>query len=234
MECGECPIRTRAVCSLCEPHELNALDGIKSYREIPAGKRLYEAGEPMEHVASVVLGVGTLSRTLEDGRRQMVGLLLPSDFIGRPGRAEALYDVEALTDLTVCRFERKGFERILGSTPNVATRLLQMTLDELDSARDWAVVLGRKSARERVASFLLILARRLGRQSGGEMLFQLPVTREAMADYLGLTLETTSRQMSALRRDGVIATEGRSAVRVPDLIRLAEEAGDDSDGVALV
>ena len=228
--CGDCPIRHRAVCALCEPDELAVLEAIKTYREVPAGGVAFRQGDPMTYVASVVSGVATLSRTLEDGRRQTVGLMLPSDFIGRPGRETYAFDVEAATDLLLCRFETKGFERVLSSTPHVATRLLQMTLDELDAARDWSVLLGRLSAREKVSTFILSLARRLGTAQGDGASFLMPLTREAMADHLGLTIETASRQISALRRDGVVETEGRSRIIIPDLGRLSEEAGDDADG----
>ena len=122
----------------------------------------------------------------------------------------------------------------MNTTPHIAQRLLEMTLDELDAAREWMLVLGRKTAREKIASLLSILARRdaslhLGVVSG-TMVFDLPLTREAMADYLGLTLETVSRQMSALKKDGVIVLEGKRHVTVPDFDRLLDEAGDDSDG----
>lgn len=233
-ECSGCPIRHRAVCSLCDEDEIDQLDAIKSYRDIPAGRPILEAGEPMRALSSIVTGVATISRTLEDGRRQTVGLLLPSDFIGRPGRDRSPFDVVATTDVTLCQFDRMAFERVMATTPHVATRLLQMTLDELDAARDWAVVLGRMTARERVSAFLLAVGRRMGRPQGGGLHFHLPLTREAMADHLGLTLETASRQISALRRDRVIVLEGRADVVVPDLARLAEEAGEDSDGGLLV
>ena len=109
-----------------------------------------------------------------------------------------------------------------------------MTLDELDAAREWMLLLGRKTAREKIASFLSIIARRDAslnlRTAKGALVFDLPLTRESMADYLGLTLETVSRQISALRKDGVIELEGKRHVIVPDFDRLLEEAGDDSDG----
>jgi len=124
-------------------------------------------------------------------------------------------------------------------TPNIAHRLLEMTLDELDAAREWMLVLGRKTAREKIASLLSIIARRDASLTANtpridHIVFDLPLTREAMSDYLGLTLETVSRQISALKRDGVISLEGKRRVTVPDMGRLMEEAGDDSDGGFLV
>jgi CRP/FNR family transcriptional regulator len=167
----------------------------------------------------------------------MVGLLLPSDFVGRPGRSTAAYDVTATTDLVMCCFRKKPFEELILSTPHISQRLLEMTLDELDAAREWMLLLGRKTAREKIASLLAIIARRdvsLNPRSKGPIVFDLPLTREEMADYLGLTLETVSRQVSALRRDGVISLEGKRHVTVNDFDRLLEIAGDDTDGGYLV
>jgi CRP/FNR family transcriptional regulator len=168
----------------------------------------------------------------------MVGLLLPSDFVGRPGRATAAFDVTATTDLVMCCFRKKSFEDMMLATPHIGQRLLEMTLDELDAAREWMLLLGRKTAREKIASLIAIISRRdLGlrpRAGGGPLVFDLPLTREEMADYLGLTLETVSRQVSALKRDGVIVLEGNRNVTIPDFNRLLEEAGDDTDGGMLV
>lgn len=233
-ECKDCPIRHRAVCARCDSDELEKLEEIKYYRSFEAGQTIVWSGDRMDFVASMVSGVATLTQTMEDGRRQMVGLLLPSDFVGRPGRNTAPYDVVATTDMVMCCFRKKPFERLVESTPHIAGRLLQMTLDELDAAREWMLVLGRKTAREKIASLLAIIVRRDASLHYGEarskVEIEVPLTREAMSEYLGLTLETVSRQMSALKRDGVIILEGKRRIIVPDVDRLMEEAGDDSDG----
>lgn len=236
--CSDCPIRHRAVCARCEADELVQLEEIKYYRSFEAGQTIIWSGDKMDFVGSVVSGIATLTQTMEDGRTQMVGLLLPSDFVGRPGRDGAAYDVVATTDIVMCCFRKKPFEQLMERTPQVAHRLLEMTLDELDAAREWMLVLGRKTAREKIASLLSIIARRDAslKPKGpvATMVFNLPLTREAMADYLGLTLETVSRQISALKKDGVIELQGKRHVTVPDMGRLMEEAGDDSDGGFLV
>ncbi len=233
-ECAECPIRHRAVCARCEADELSRLEEIKYYRKFEAGQTVIWSGDRMDFVGSVVSGIASLTQTMEDGRTQMVGLLLPSDFVGRPGRETAAYDVVATTDLVMCCFRKSPFESMMTRTPHISQRLLEMTLDELDAAREWMLVLGRKTAREKIASLLSIIARRDAsvnmRVADGPLVFDLPLTREAMADYLGLTLETVSRQISALRRDGVIELAGKRHVTVPDMGRLLDEAGDDGDG----
>ena len=234
VDCAQCPIRHRAVCARCETDELEQLEVIKYYRNYEAGQTIVWAGDKMDFVASVVHGVAALSQTMEDGRRQMVGLLLPSDFIGRPNRDHASYDVTATTDVQLCCFRRVPFQEMLVNTPHVSQRLLEMTLDELDAAREWMLLLGRKTAREKIASFLSIIARRdatlQSQVTSGRVAFDLPLTREAMADYLGLTLETVSRQMSSLKKDAIIELDGKRRIVVPDFESLLDETGDDADG----
>lgn len=234
MRCVECPIRYRAVCAQCESVELSLLEGMKFYRSFEPGQPIVWEGDRMDFVASVVIGVATLTQTLEDGRTQMVGLLLPSDFLGRPGRDHAAYNASATSKVVLCCFRRKPFDELMRTMPHIAHRLLEMTLDELDAAREWMLLLGRKTAREKIASFITIIARREAalRKSrpGGRMEIELPLTRDAMADYLGLTLETVSRQVSALKKDGVITLNGKRGVILHDFARLVGESGDDADG----
>lgn len=229
--CADCPIRYNAVCSKCEPDELLELEEIKYYRSYAAGQTIFFSGDRLEFVGSLVSGVTSLTRTMPDGRIQMVGLLLPGDFMGRPNRDTIECDVIAETDVMLCCFRRKPFERLIEETPHVGQRLLEMTLDELDAAREWMLVLGRKTAREKIASLLYMIAVRMASLQAGETdgaVFTLPITRETMANYLGLTIETVSRQMSALKKEGVIAFDERRDIRVPDLAALKAETGEDS------
>ena len=230
--CQDCPIRHRAVCAECDSDEFAILEIIKTYVTVPKGGTIAAAGEPLEHLSSIVSGCATISKTLADGRRQMVGLLLPSDFIGRPGRDTITFDIEAVSDVTLCRFERRSFEGLVGTSPNVSRRLLKMTLDELDAARDWQVLLGRLTARERIAHFLLSLVRREATAAGtaltdGPVSLTLPISREMIADFLGLTIETTSRQFTALRKDGLIETPSARQIDIPDVANLIAETMDD-------
>ncbi len=232
--CADCPIQHRAVCAYCEKTELLMLEAMKSYKTYNAGETIIMAGDEMEFVGSVVTGVASLSQTMEDGRRQMVGLLLPSDFVGRPGREYAAFDVEATTSVTLCKFARRPFEKMLEQTPRLRERMLEMALDELDAAREWMLLLGRKTAREKISSLLMIIAKRQNTlvqiEQASNLKFELSLTREAMADYLGLTLETVSRQINALKKDGVISLEKKRHVVVKDVNRLLNETGDDADG----
>lgn len=203
---------------------------MKSYRSFAAGDPILWRGEPLVFVASVVQGVASLSKTLEDGRTQMVGLLLPSDFIGRPGRGRIDFDVTATTDVTLCCFARKPFEVMMATTPHVAQRLMELALDELDAARDWMLLLGRKTAREKIATFVAMLARRSRTEREVRQgVLDLPLTRDQIADYLGLTLETVSRQFSILKKEGVIDFHDRRHLTVLNRAALHKATGDDAE-----
>ncbi|MGB3246454.1 MAG: Crp/Fnr family transcriptional regulator [Sulfitobacter sp.] len=204
---------------------------MKTYRSFQAGETILWRGEPVEYVASLVSGVATLTKTMVDGRTQMVGLLMPSDFIGRPGRIEIDFDVTAIVDVTLCCFERRRFEHLVDETPHIALRLMELALDELDAARDWMVLLGRKTAREKIATFIEMLTRRANSEAGavGQNI-ELPLTRDQIANYLGLTFETVSRQFSALKKDGIIDFSDRRHFMVTDLAALQDETGNDADG----
>jgi len=210
---------------------LDVLENIKTYRSYAAGEAILWRGEPFTFVASVVTGVAALSKTLEDGRTQMVGLLLPSDFIGRPGRREVAFDVTATTDITLCCFDRAPFEKLVEETPHIAHRLMELALDELDAARDWMLLLGRKTAREKIATFIELLARRSATDKPGRIdMLPLHMTRDQIANYLGLTLETVSRQFNALKKEGVIDFSDRKHLTIRDLPALQDATGNDSDG----
>lgn len=232
--CADCAIRHRAVCAYCAPSELEKLEAIKFYKSFSPGQEIVAAGEATDFLGSVVEGVVALSKTLADGRRQTVGLMFPSDYVGRPMRPIAPYDAVAVTPVRLCLFARARFERLLKETPALEKRLLEMTLNELDAARDWMLLLGRKTAREKIASFLVILARRAAalenRAPDDGLGFELPLTREAIADYLGLTIETVSRQFTALRKAGLIELADARSIVVPDYVNLLDAAGEDADG----
>jgi CRP/FNR family transcriptional regulator len=230
--CADCNIRYRAVCSTCDNNELSKLEEIKYYRTYDAGQPIMFEGDEMHFVASVVKGAATLSRSLPDGRVQMVGLMLPSDFIGRPNRETVGFDVTAIQKVTLCCFRRKPFEVMVETTPHIGQRLLEMTLDELDVAREWMILLGRKTAREKIAFLLALIGRRtadlhLAKVNDG-LQFEMPMSREAMSNYLGLTIETVSRQMTALRKEGIIILTGTRDIKIPDMARLKAQTGDEA------
>ena len=229
-DCANCPIRYSAVCALCDAEELAVLERIKSMADYDANAKILCAGENMDFVGSVVSGIATISQTLDDGRRQIMGLLLPGDFLGRSDRRESTFDITAVSRLRICRFGRQEFGRLLNESPAIRRRLMEMSLDELDEARLWMLVLGRKTSREKLASFFAFLVARQARVSGRfapqDEYFVLPMGRGNVADYLGLTLETVSRRISDFKQEGLIEMSSKRLVRIPDFDALLEESGD--------
>lgn len=227
-DCNQCKVRSRAICSALERGEIDALSRIGRRRTLAAGESLIWEGEDATLVANVIDGVLKLSTTMEDGREQIVGVAYPADFIGRPFGGTAGHSVTALTDARVCLFPRSDFDGFAREHPQLEHKLLRQTLAELDRTRNWMVLLGRKSADERIATFLLDMSTRLA--AGCDAVrpldeFDLPFSRQQVADILGLTIETVSRQFSRLKRDRVIDLPSRRSVRIVDRGLLEFQAG---------
>ena len=230
--CDECTVRNRVICAALDADEIAALNAIGRHRTLAPGESLIWEGEESLLVANVVEGVLKLSAGTQDGREQIVGVVYPSDFIGRPFGATTDHSVTAMTKARVCVFARGAFDAFARAHPALEHRLLEHALAELDRTRGWMLLLGRKSAGEKVASFLLELTERLG-DTGCEASFapddrrtlELPFSRQQIADVLGLTIETVSRQLTRLKTAGIITLPSRREVVIESLARLAEAAG---------
>lgn len=222
--CADCAVRDRALCASLDDGELEALNSLGRRRKLARGETLVWAGDEALVCANLISGVMKLSATTPDGREQIVGLAYPADFIGRPYGGEAEFTVAALGDCEICVFPRAPFEHVLAGHRQMERMLLDRTLAALDEARGRMLALARMSAREKVAGFLLDMADRAGgcrATAFGPVTFDLPLTRGEMAEVLGLTIETVSRQLSRLRREGAIALIGARGVTIRDRDRLA-------------
>lgn len=198
------------------------MSAVARQRRLKAGDVILRAEEEPPFFANIVSGAVKLSKTLADGRQQIVGLQFPPDFLGRAYRNRSPFYAEAASDVELCIFPKAGFERLLEEQPQLENRLFQNTLDELDAARDWMLLLGRKTATERVASFLALIARRnrpvacAHAAIAVDPTISLPLTRAEIADYLGLTIETVSRQLGKLRAAGILEAGPNRTVAVLD------------------
>jgi CRP/FNR family transcriptional regulator len=204
-----------------------------SYRRwYPAGQLIAGVSQSDDWCATVLSGVIKLSKLLPDGRQQIVALLFPGDFLGRPYRAEFPYAAETATEVHLCCYGRTYFEGFLQEQPELKQTFLEQTLDSVDAARDWMLLLGRKSAREKVAALLLTVLHRTAQPCADcehESCRQLtlPLSRTEMADYLGLRLETVSRQLKQLEATGAIKRIDPRRISVADAAALADIAGPD-------
>lgn len=227
--CAQCSVREKAICQSLSDTELDDINRIGRRQTIERGQTVLWQGDESLLVGNVIDGVLKLTSSSIDGRDQTLGLMFPSDFIGRPFGQKSNHSIVALTDAKICTFSRGAFDDFARDHPDLEHRLLQCTLTELDRTRQWMVLLGRKSATERVAAFLQEMATRLADEDAAEdepVRFQLPFGRQEIADLLGLTIETVSRQITRLREDGVIDTPDRRSVIVLDRDALDACAGN--------
>lgn len=229
MLCASCEGRNKGVCGALNCEQLVELAGASRKSAAGSGAALLGESERVGSYANILSGVVKLTKTLSDGRQQIVGLQFAPDFLGRPFRSESALNAEAATDVALCSFPKDAMERMMRESPELERRLYKQALDELDEARDWMVTLGRKTASEKIASLLLMIAHHAepaltaGRNC---VRFDLPLTRADIADFLGITIETVSRQLTRLRTDNVINIENNRHVIVPDLHRLKARAGN--------
>lgn len=225
--CAGCSVRDVSLCGALLDDELAALNGIGRRHKLGRGDTMMWAGEASRHCGNLLSGVLKLSAALPDGREQIVGLLYPSDFIGRPFAEAIEFSVSALTPSEVCMFPREPFEQILQDHPKMERLLLQRTLSSLTEARYRILMMGRASAREKVLAFLVDTALRARSRCPGTppnaLKFELPLTRGEIADLLGLTIETVSRQLADLRSSGLVKLEGARSVIVDDLALLTAQ-----------
>lgn len=228
--CETCVVRNRAICAALDNHEIEALSAIGRRRSVAAGESLIWEDDDSLLVANVIDGVLKLTTSTEDGREQIVGVAYPSDFIGRPFSQTSRASVVALTDARVCVFSRNDFDRFAREHPELEHKLLERTLAELDRTRAWMMLLGRKTASEKIATFLIDMSDRFGEVGCAPLKrpakrFSLPFSRQQIADVLGLTIETVSRQFTKLKQDGVIDLPSRREVEVLDRAALSALAG---------
>jgi len=220
--CAHCAVRDAALCAALADDELSALSTIGRRRTVPRGQVLSWAGEASMLCANLVAGVLKLTLSTGDGREQIVGLLFPGDFVGEPFAEDATITATALTEADLCFYPRVGFAAVLDAFPRVERLLLRRTMHSLEEARARMLALARASAGERVAGFLRDLPARLGADASRP--FALPLSRGEMADVLGLTIETVSRQLTALKSAGIIALAGARGITIVDAPALAARA----------
>jgi CRP/FNR family transcriptional regulator len=227
--CQACEARHKGVCGALSTNQLISLNKQSIRKRVEPGVELIGESLRAESYSNIISGVVKLTKMMSDGRQQIVGLQFAPDFLGRPFRSESGITADAATEVNICSFPKAMLDQMIRDTPELEHRLLEQTLKELDEARDWMLTLGRKTASEKVASFLYLIATHINPEletgaGAGAISFELPLTRSDIADFLGLTIETVSRQMTKLRNEEVILIRNNRHVEVPNLARLAESA----------
>ncbi len=186
---------------------LAALEPLATTIQVERDEEVVAQEDPATYCYQVVSGCVRTVRLMEDGRRHVGEFLFAGDMFGWDALDRHDFGAEAVTPVTLRRYTRQDLEQLADRDTGVARRLRELSSSRLRSGREHMVLLGRKTASERIASFLLEMATRTaGRDLRATI--ELPMSRSDMGDYLGLTVETVCRRLTRLRLDGTITMEG--------------------------
>ena len=212
-ECEDCSVRLLAVCSAFEDSELRALDALVRHVDFAPKMTFIHEGEPAASVYTVTDGIVRLYKLSGDGRRQVIGFAMPGDFLGLTMTELASFSADTIGQVSLCQIAQPDFAALITSNPHLLRKLHDIATHELVIAQDQMLLLGRRTAQERIAAFLLRMHERWARIHGPSVTFQLPMSRTDIGDFLGLTMETVSRVINKLAREKMILI-------VPDGVRL--------------
>jgi CRP/FNR family transcriptional regulator len=196
-----------------------------SLRRVEAKEFVFAEGDPTTHIFQVETGAVALYKVLGDGRRQVVGFAYPGDLIGLGAEGEHVMNAQAIKPTRLRCLPVASLNQIARSDPRLGFKLYEALARELAATRDLLLTTGQRSATERVVSFLLAFSRRNERNAQDPCMFDLPMTRADIADFLGLTIETVSRTFTKLKVQGLIELPQSSTVHIADLAGLRGLAG---------
>ncbi|WP_297369830.1 Crp/Fnr family transcriptional regulator [Acidocella sp.] len=207
--CDDCGARRHGLCDALSDDEVGFLFRAAQRQTLPAGTVFIEEGEPAAYFYNVNSGNVRLFKSLPDGRRQITGFAGPGHFLGLAATEKNVFSAETMEPVRLCRFSRAAMLSMFAEYPILERKLLDVAMHELVISQQQMLLLGRKTAIERIASFLLSWAERQDVCASGALpkphsSLTLPLSRTDLADYLGLTIETVSRSLSNLKREGLI------------------------------
>jgi len=215
-QCEHCNVRHRSVCNVIEADGLDRLASVAELRRVEKGQVFIEEGQSARDFFNITLGTAKIYKMLPDGRQQITGFAGVGHFLGLAVSDTYAFSAEAIEDTEMCRFTRPKLRGLLEEFPLLEKRLLETACNELVAAQEQMLLLGRKTARERVATFLAMRLNEAVACGDPPNRLTLPMTRLEIADYLGLTIETVSRTLSRFKQDGKIALPSRDEVEILD------------------
>lgn len=230
--CSECSLRTLCLPAGISGDDLAQLDRVvRSRMPLDAGDALFHAGDAFEHIFVVRGGCLRTAQPADDGAEQLIGFHLPGELVGLEAISDGRHylDAVALERTSVCAVPFTQLEQVASSVPGLQHQLLRIISREMAHEQRHLVALGRRVAEQRLAIFLFSLSQRLQAAGYPGEAFHLSMSREDIANYLGLALETVSRLFGRMAEDGVIAVERRD-IRILDRVRLSELAGQPDCG----
>ncbi|MBI5165331.1 MAG: helix-turn-helix domain-containing protein [Magnetospirillum sp.] len=223
--CKNCDVvREIAFCAALSHDEVRRLASIRCHAQLPAAFTVFREGDLADHVFSISTGAVKLYKLMSDGRRQIIGFLFSGDMFGLAVDGGYAYTAETVSPTQVCRFAHRKLDSLRDEIPRLEKKLFAMALKDLVTAQEQMLLLGRKTAKEKVATFLVQLSCRAQIQGLPPSPLSLPMSRADIADYLGLTIETVSRTFTHLKRDGAIGLPGPGHATLLDIAALKELA----------
>ena len=217
-------MRPLSICNALSWNEIHYIEKIMTTVTLSSGETLFDQGDAAKYRFNIVEGCLSIYKLLGDGRRQIIGFLFPGDFLGLSVDDTHAYGAEAVSGTRLCRFHRRDFDQLVDQIAALEKRLFGVASDELAVAQDQMVLLGRKSAKEKVVTMLLNFSKRAKSRTGNGNPIELPMTRQDIGDYLGLTTETVSRTFTQLKTSGMITVEPENRIRLNDIDALEEMA----------
>lgn len=227
--CANCVLPELCLRAGLSPEDVKQLDQlVYARRKIRRGEDLYRAGDSFGAIYAIRSGFFKSERVLKDGRHQIMGFHMPGEMLGLDGIGTGAYACNAVAlELTeVCAIPLSRVEELSHQVRDLAHRLHQIMSEEIVRDQRVMVLLGGKGAEARLASFLVDISHRFSARGYAPADFDLPMTREEIGSYLGLTLETVSRMFSRLQAENLIKVQQRH-IRVLDasgLERMLETA----------
>lgn len=207
---------------------VSLLQGLGTTLRFDRNQTIFSDGDSANFSYGVVSGAVRLCKLLSDGRRQIVDFCLPNDYFGFAWTDEYALTAEAASDVVLVRYPRRHIENLEQVSSNLREHLTALLHRNLSSAQNHILMLGRQTVRERVASFLLLMLKRRGYDGRDGDRLDLPMGRQDIADYLGLTIETVCRALSDLKRIGIIAAPSTREIVVENAAALRATAEGNS------
>src|SRR4030095_16597925 len=188
--CSACAVRSLSICGALDQADLAEVERIGRHVQLQPNEASLTGGQIASSVRSLTGGVARLYKLLPDGRRQVIGFALPGDFLGTAPSDRYSFSADAVDSVTACRLSRDAFTHFIEGRPHFLMRINEFAARELTMAQDQMLLLGRRTAEEKVASFLVSWRERLAQIGDHQPTISLPMSRQDIADYLGLTIET--------------------------------------------
>ena len=202
--CNICKVRTYSFCRCLDEGKLQVFSNISFEKSFSNGENIFIQNDPSTCLYNITEGNVKIYQLLDDGRIQIIGFLYPGDFFGSYKNNKYNYCAEAIGNLKTCVFNQKTLDKYLDENLVLAKELLNKTSFELTLSQDRLTVLGKLKAGERLKKFLFNICEQRKRIGWQNNPISLPMTRQDIADYLGLTFETVSRELSNLKVKNII------------------------------